>query len=125
MKLISYNQNGKTKLGALKDDMVYDLNGINSKIADNMQDFLIGGETQLLLSKAAVESGAPTISKSFAIVKVSLKIGTLLSVYSPGFIIHAVIRGKTAFFAPLILTIPFNESVELSINLSIFNVPSY
>ena len=42
MKLLSYNQNGKTKLGALEDDMIYDLNGINSKIADNMQDFLIG-----------------------------------------------------------------------------------
>ena len=64
MKLLSYNQNGKTKLGALEDDWIYDLNGINSKIAENMQDFLIGGETQLLLSKAAVKSGTPTISKN-------------------------------------------------------------
>ena len=64
MKLLSYTQNGKINIGALEDCMIYDLHALDSQIADNMQDFLKGGENQLLLAKTAIENGIPTISKS-------------------------------------------------------------
>ena len=64
MKLLSYSQNEKINIGVLKDDMIYDLHGLNSQIADNMQDFLEGGENQLLLAKTAVENGTSIISES-------------------------------------------------------------
>jgi len=64
MKLISYKQDGKIYLGALENDMVYDLNALNSQIADNMQSFLEGGEDQLLLAKTTIGNGTPTISIS-------------------------------------------------------------
>jgi len=63
MKLISFKQNGKINLGALENDMIYYFHGLNSEIANNMQDFLEGGKTQLLLAKTALENGTPTISK--------------------------------------------------------------
>ena len=62
MKLISYKQNGNIKLGALEDGKIYDLNAIDSQIADNILEFLQGGKEQLQLAKAAVEDGSPTIS---------------------------------------------------------------
>ena len=62
MKLISYKQNGNIKFGALEDGKIYDLNAIDSQIADNMLEFLQGGKEQLQLAKAAVENESPTIS---------------------------------------------------------------
>ncbi len=62
MKLISYKQNGKINLGHLENDMIYDLHALDAHIADNMKDFLEGGEYQLQLAKTAVENGSPTIS---------------------------------------------------------------
>ena len=62
MKLISYKQNGNIKFGALEEGKIYDLNAIDSQIADNMLEFLQGGKEQLQLAKAAVENGSPTIS---------------------------------------------------------------
>ena len=63
MKLISYKQNGKINLGHLENDMIYDLHALDAQIADNMQDFLEGGEYQLQLAKTAVKNGSPTISE--------------------------------------------------------------
>ena len=63
MKLVSYYQNGKINLGSLENDMIYDLHALDAQIADNMQDFLEGGEYQLQLAKTAVENGSPTISE--------------------------------------------------------------
>ena len=63
MKLISYKQNGKINLGHLENDMIYDLHALDAQIADNMQDFLEGGEYQLQLAKTAVENGSPAISE--------------------------------------------------------------
>ena len=63
MKLISYKQNGKINLGHLENDMIYDLHALDAQIADNMQDFLEGGEYQLQLAKTALENGSPTISE--------------------------------------------------------------
>ena len=61
MKLISYKQNGNTKLGAFKEGRIYDLHALDSNIVDNMQEFLQGGEKQLQLAKPAVKNGDPTI----------------------------------------------------------------
>ena len=63
MKLISYKENGNINLGALGNDMIYDLHTLDPQIADNMQDFLEGGTSQLLLANTAVENGTPTIAK--------------------------------------------------------------
>ena len=51
MKLISYNNGDKISLGVLEDDMIYDLNRLDSNIADNMLDFIKGGENQLTLAE--------------------------------------------------------------------------
>ena len=61
MKLISYKQNGNIKFGALEDGKIYNLNAIDSQIADNMLEFLQGGKEQLQLAKTALENGSPTI----------------------------------------------------------------
>ena len=63
MKLVSYKQNGTINLGALQADMIYDLHGLNPQIADNMEDFLVGGENQLLLAKTTVENEVPNIAR--------------------------------------------------------------
>ena len=52
-------------------------------------------------------------------VSVSLNLGTFFNRYLPGTIIVAAIIGNTAFFAPLILTSPFNGTPPSMINLSI------
>ena len=64
MKLISYKQNGKINLGALENDMIYELHALDARISDNMQGFLVGGKGQLLIAKTAIENGRTTISKS-------------------------------------------------------------
>ena len=61
MKLISYKHNGKIKFGILKDGKIFDLIAIDSEIADNMLEFLQGGNQQLQLAKTAVTNGSPTI----------------------------------------------------------------
>ncbi len=63
MKLISYKENRNIKLGGFEEGKIYDLHAIDSNIADNMLKFLKGGEEQLLLARAAVESGNPTLSE--------------------------------------------------------------
>ena len=63
MKLISYKQDKKINFGALESGMIYDLHGLDSEIADNMKNFLQGGEKQLLLAKNIIENGIPTISE--------------------------------------------------------------
>ena len=62
MKLISYKQNGNINLGAFEEGMIYDLHAIDSNIADNMLEFLQGGETQLQLVGAVFQGNSPTIS---------------------------------------------------------------
>ena len=64
MKLVSYRQNGNINLGNLENNMIYELHVLDTEIADNMQDFLEGGENQFSLAKTAIENGTPTISKS-------------------------------------------------------------
>ena len=62
MKLISYKKNRTINIGVLEDKMIYDIHAMNSKIADNMLEFLEGGDNQLTLAKTAVQSGNPEIS---------------------------------------------------------------
>jgi len=62
MKLISYKQNGAINFGAIKNDMIYDLHGLNAQISDNMEGFLEGGENQLFLAKTTVENEVPNIA---------------------------------------------------------------
>ena len=64
MKLISFKQNGKINLGALENGMIYELHALDPQIADNMQDFLEGGESQLLRAKTVVQNKTPTISQA-------------------------------------------------------------
>ena len=47
MKLISYKQNGNIKFGAFEEGKIYDLHALDVHIADNMLEFLQGGEEQL------------------------------------------------------------------------------
>ena len=62
MKLISYKKNGNIKLGAFEEGEIYDYHDLDAHIADNMLEFLQGGEEQLQLAIAAMEDGSPTIS---------------------------------------------------------------
>ncbi len=62
MKLISYKLNQIIKIGAIQEGMVYDLHGLNPNIADNMLDFLQGGEEQLQLAKNAIQDGNTSLS---------------------------------------------------------------
>ena len=64
MKLISYNKSGKISLGVFEDDMIYDLHKLNSNIADNMLDFIKGGQKQLALARNVINNFKPTIQKS-------------------------------------------------------------
>ena len=61
MKLISYKQNGNIKFGALEEGKIYDLNAIDSQIADNMLEFLQGGKEQLQLAGAVIRNESPTM----------------------------------------------------------------
>jgi len=62
MKLISYKKNGNIIFGALEEERIYDLHAIDPNIADSMLEFLQGGEGQLQLAIAAVESGKTSLS---------------------------------------------------------------
>ena len=62
MKLISFKKNGKIKFGAFEDRMIYDLHALDSNIADNMLEFLQGGEEQLQLAIATVQNESAAIS---------------------------------------------------------------
>ena len=46
MKLISFEQNGKIRIGAIAKDLIYDLHSIDRIISNSMLEFLQGGETQ-------------------------------------------------------------------------------
>ena len=62
MKLISYKQNGNIKLGAFEEGKIYDLHALDVHIADNMLEFLQGGEEQLQLAIATVQNESEAIS---------------------------------------------------------------
>ena len=61
MKLISFVQNGRNRLGAIENDSIYDLHSIDSNIAETMLEFLQGGEAQLNLANKAINSGSTSV----------------------------------------------------------------
>ena len=61
MKLISFVQNGRNRLGAIENDSIYDFHSIDSNIAETMLEFLQGGEAQLNLANKAINSGSTSI----------------------------------------------------------------
>ena len=63
MKLISYSINEKIKIGVLEENKIYDLKSIDSNIAENMIDFIKGGEGQLHLAKNAIKNSTPKIKR--------------------------------------------------------------
>ncbi|MFT6814385.1 MAG: fumarylacetoacetate (FAA) hydrolase [Sphingobacteriales bacterium] len=52
MKLVSYLDQGKDRLGILVNDQVYDANSLNSNIPNNMAEFLVGEDKTMNIAKA-------------------------------------------------------------------------
>ena len=55
MKLISFEQNGSNRIGAIENGFIYDFHSIDSNISDSMLGFLQGGEIQLKLAKKVIK----------------------------------------------------------------------
>jgi fumarylacetoacetate (FAA) hydrolase len=52
MKLVSYLDQGKDRLGILVNHQVYDANSLNSNIPNNMAEFLVGEDKTMNIAKA-------------------------------------------------------------------------
>ena len=61
MKLISFEQNGRIRIGAIEKGLIYDLHSLDSNISNTMLEFLKGGETQLKLAKKAINDSSTSI----------------------------------------------------------------
>ncbi|MEM1112776.1 MAG: fumarylacetoacetate hydrolase family protein [Pseudomonadota bacterium] len=61
MRLLTFTHNGATRVGALRDDGVIDLNAVNSDIPIDMVSLLQGGDAMMDLVGGAVESAAETL----------------------------------------------------------------
>ena len=61
MKLVSFEQNGRNRIGALENEFIYDLHSIDNNISDSMLEFLQGGKAQLKLAAEAVKGGLTSI----------------------------------------------------------------
>jgi fumarylacetoacetate (FAA) hydrolase len=61
MKLISFEQNGSNRLGAIENGFIYDFHSIDSNISDSMLGFLQGGEVQMNLANKAINDGSTSI----------------------------------------------------------------
>ncbi len=59
MKLITFTLQGQTRLGALVDDQVFDLNDLDPSLPNNMLAFLDAGKPALLRAQAAVAAAKP------------------------------------------------------------------
>ena len=61
MKLISFEQNGNIRLGAIENELIYDLHSIDNNISNSMLGFLQGGEIQLKLAEKVIKEGSDSI----------------------------------------------------------------
>ncbi len=61
MKLISFEQNGSNRIGAIENGFIYDFHSIDSNISDSMLGFLQGGEAQMNLANKAIDGGKTSI----------------------------------------------------------------
>ena len=64
MKLISFEKNNNICLGAIENDLIYDLHAINSNIEESMLKFLEAGNEQLDLAEKAIQENEPSINIS-------------------------------------------------------------
>ena len=62
MKLVSFRYKQRVTFGVFEDGAIYDLHNLDSTIANNILDFLKGGESQMLLAKNAIDKNSPSIS---------------------------------------------------------------
>jgi len=61
MKLISFEQNGSNRIGAIENGFIYDFHSIDRNISDSMLGFLQGGEVQMNLANKAIDGGKTSI----------------------------------------------------------------
>ena len=64
MRLVTYTQNGATRIGALRGDDIVDLNATDASLPTNMLALLEGGDAMMLKAKAAAESGSASVTLS-------------------------------------------------------------
>jgi 2-keto-4-pentenoate hydratase/2-oxohepta-3-ene-1,7-dioic acid hydratase in catechol pathway len=69
MRLVTYESDGKRKVGAQVDDQIVDLAAGNECIPGNMRCFLGGGEETLAAAKAVVDSGEHRVAASSVTIK--------------------------------------------------------
>lgn len=62
MKLITFTHNSHTRIGAIVDGAVIDLNAADASLPTSMLELLCGGDTAMAKAKAAVETGKATLS---------------------------------------------------------------
>ena len=62
MKLISFESDGRVKVGVIENELIYDLHSIDNSISDTMEEFLKGGSGQIELAKNAIKTSSPSIS---------------------------------------------------------------
>ena len=62
MKLISFEQNGRNRMGAIENGFIYDLHSIDNSISDSMLEFLQESKDQLKLAKKAITGGKHSIA---------------------------------------------------------------
>jgi len=61
MKLATYTYNGNTRLGAVRDDGIIDLNAVDNSLPSDMLSLLNGGDEMMARARAVVESGAVSV----------------------------------------------------------------
>ena len=61
MKLISFEQNGRNRMGSIENGFIYDLHSIDNSISDSMLEFLQGGKDQLKLADKAIKGGLTSV----------------------------------------------------------------
>jgi 2-keto-4-pentenoate hydratase/2-oxohepta-3-ene-1,7-dioic acid hydratase in catechol pathway len=64
MKLITFTQNGQTRIGALKGDAIVDLNATDNNLPTDMLSLLRGGDLALAQAQAAADKGEASIALS-------------------------------------------------------------
>ncbi|MDA0838741.1 MAG: fumarylacetoacetate hydrolase family protein [Planctomycetota bacterium] len=69
MKLVTYEIDGKRKVGAQVDGEVVDLTAGDESIPGNMRCFLGGGEATLAAAKAVIDSGEHRVADSAVTIK--------------------------------------------------------
>jgi len=73
MKLVTFSQQSKTKLGLFLNNRIYDLNAINAAIPDSMREFLKEGETAMQAAKSVETELLSMEQNGIPVNKVTLK----------------------------------------------------